>query len=897
MKELRQADIPSLYSYRQKIADCGAKSSMKIDTIAELLIANCGLGKTLDIGAGEGGLVEALVRRQCNAHGVDVSEVVVERCNARLPDRFTLGNVLSLPFADNEFDTIVSTHCLEHLSPEDVPAALAEMHRICKKNVLLQIATTQDRDGHWHLTGEGRKWWEQRCLEAGFIKHPRYYRVNGYEELNHDGLQIIIFLQKVTSVVMSTYPLSFLEAERGLHMDMLRDVGERSDAHVIRYDWACNYIKPGDRVLDAACGLGYGAHLIRNLTGASRVIGVDGSEHSIEYANKLYGTSENQVDYLCGMLPEFLARFPDSSFDVVVSFETLEHVEEPQALLEEFDRILVPGGRVIVSVPNDWSDETGEDPNPYHLHVYDWQKLKQQLSKHFILENAFAQTASQCKSREKGNQWEARARSLYEVEFNEESPTDCEWWLMTAMKSPLAVTSENYEERVFANISKTDHQSIQYGKYFQNPWLMHAMVNSEYRLRSRQALEKLSIAVTEKYAQGSNDYAAGLCVLSYSILVNHSSHRRQLQIGLLNEAQRAVGSDPMALRWHLSLNFVKAKLMESVGDQAGAMQTYLECARTDVRAFGIHLSTKTTEAAYRAGLIALALGDHQAAQSAWTLGVSLGTSLLDVKLADVLINLERPNRFNHGDGVREYAVAWDNVARCANGLNLLGAGKEINFSALDNCFQTEYQGVIKDLLDTRNFLVESNMELLSTRNTLRERTETLEVVAEELKSRTDELVVTREILRERTERLEMVCGELESRTDECQGISKDLHHTRSLLAASNKELLSTRNTLRERTETLEVVAEELKSRTDELVATRETLRDRTERLELVCEELESRTGELVMLREELRERTERLELVCEDLDSRTDELVMLREELRERTERLEARTSARNEQP
>lgn len=782
MKNPEKTDYSSMYNNYWGLPDRIGESSADMDAVAELLIANCGLGKTLDIGAGEGELVEALVRRRCNAHGVDVSEVVVERCNARLPGRFTHGNVLNLPFADNEFDTVVSTDCLEHLSPEDVPAALAEMHRICKKNVLLQIATTQDRDGHWHLTVEGRKWWELRCLEAGFIKHPRYYRVNGYEELNQDGWQITIFLQKVPSPVISTYPLSFLEAERGLHMDMLRDVGERSDAHVIRYDWACNYIKPGDRVLDAACGLGYGAHVIRNLTGASQVIGVDGSEHSIEYANKLYGTSESRADYLCGMLPEFLARFPDASFDVVVSFETLEHVEDPQALLEEFNRILVPGGRVIVSVPNDWSDETGEDPNPYHLHVYDWDKLKQQLNKHFILENAFAQTASQCKSREKNNQWEARARSLHEVEFIEESPADCEWWLMTAMKSPLADTSENYEERVFANISTTDHPSIQYARYFQNPWLMHAMVNSEYRLRSRYALETLASEVIEKYPKGSNDYAAGLCVLSYSILANHSSHRKQLQIGLLNEAQRALGDDPIALRWHVSLDFVKAKLMESVGDLTGAMQTYLECARTNVRPFGIHLSTKTTEAAYRAGLVAFALGDRQAAQSAWTLGVNLGTSLLDTKLADVLINPERPNRFNHGDGAREYAVAWDNVARCANGLNLLSTGKEMNFSALDNCFQTEYQGVSKDLLNTRSFLAKSNKELLSTRITLRDRTEALEAVAEELKSRTDELVATRETLRERTERLELVSEELKSRTD---------------------ELVATREELRERTQRLE----------------------------------------------------------------------------------------------
>lgn len=816
MENINEIDYSNMYDNYWGRMDRVGESSANMDVIAELVISNCGLGKTLDIGAGEGALIEALVRRGCNARGVDVSEIVVERCNTRLPGRFVQGNVLNLPFAEDEFETIVSIDCLEHLSPKDVPTALAEMHRVCKRSALLQIATTQDRDGHWHLTVEDRRWWEQRCLEAGFIKHPRYYRINGYEELNQDGWQITILLQKVPVQKISTYPISSLEAERGLHMDMLRDVGERSDAHVIRYDWACNYIKPGDRVLDAACGLGYGAHVLRNLSGASQVIGVDGSERSIEYANKLYGTSENQADYLCGMLPGLLANFPDASFDVVVSFETLEHVEAPQALLEEFNRILVPGGRIIVSVPNDWSDETGHDPNPYHLHVYDWATLKQQLNAHFILENAFAQTASRCKSRERRNEWVARVRSLHEVDFTEEAPADCEWWLMTAMKSPLVGKSEDYVERVFANLSSTDSPSIQYAKYFLNPWLMHTMVNSEYRLKNRQALGALACDVVAKYPQGSNDHSAGLCVLSYLILKNHSVLGKHTQIGILNEAQKALGDDPMALRWSISLGFVKAKLLESVGDQARAMQSYLECARTDVRPFGIHLSTKTTEAAYRAGVIAFALGNHQAAHSAWAFGVSLGKSLLEATLADVLINPESPNRFNHGDGVREYAVAWDNVARCANGLNFLSTGKEMSFSALDNCFQTEYQGVSKDLLYTRSFLAESNKELFLTRNTLRERTETLETVGEELKLRTDELVETRETLRERTVRLEAVAEELKSRTD---------------------ELVAMRETLRERTVRLEAVAEELKSRTDELVATREILQERTIRLKACVAEL------------------------------------------------------------
>ncbi|VFT12047.1 Uncharacterised protein [Pseudomonas aeruginosa] len=57
-------------------------------------------------------------------------------------------------------------------------------------------------------------------------------------------------------------------------MDMLREVGERSDAHVARYLWAEKYVRQGDRVLDAACGLGYGSYALAELSKASKITGV-----------------------------------------------------------------------------------------------------------------------------------------------------------------------------------------------------------------------------------------------------------------------------------------------------------------------------------------------------------------------------------------------------------------------------------------------------------------------------------------------------------------------------------------------------------------------------------------------------------------------------------------------
>ena len=741
------------------------ESSGNLEQTADKIIMSCGLGSMLDIGSGEGALVAALQCRGLDAHGVDVSEVVVSRCNQRIHGKFTHGSVLSLPFSDETFDTIVSTDCMEHLAPEDVPTALREIFRVARHYVFLQIATTQDRDGHWHLTVEGRAWWEARCFEAGFRKHSAYYRLNDYEALNKDNWQIYILLEKIPAIALVDYPLASLNEERGLHMDMTRDTGERSDAHIIRYQWACNYIKPGDRVLDAACGLGYGGHVVRHLTHAAKVVGIDSSDYAIDYARKAFPCAEDRAEYRAGLLPAALAEYPDGSFEVIISFETLEHVEQPQQLLQEFYRLLTPGGRVIVSIPNDWSDETGEDPNPFHFHVYDWNRLKSELNAHFILEDAFAQTASQCKVAEKDGVWERRPRLLKQVALSEHPPEDCEWWLMTAMKSPLD-SPQPYEERVFSNITSTWHPSIRYSEFYKNPWLMHSIVNAGCRLKNKGALEGIAVDVVASASKSTNDYAAALCVMAYRVLERcfQDSAAADEIISKIGSVIANPPEGPMGLRWKVSLLFIKAKLLQTLGHLEQAKKTFIECASHDVRSFGIHLATKTTGAWYLAGKLAYAIGDKEEARSCWERGIDSGSVLLSVTIDDILINRSFPNRFNHGDGVREYTISWDNIARCANGLYLLKQGRQFDYTALDNCFQTEYSIVTRDLLESRDQLQERTNELIEARQVLTERTGHLERVSKELEGRTEELIETRQVLRERTNMLERLIAETTGKT-------------------------------------------------------------------------------------------------------------------------------------
>ena len=112
--------------------------------------------------------------------------------------------------------------------------------------------------------------------------------------------------------------------------------------HMHRYAFASLWSRGAD-ILDAACGEGYGAALLAGQ--AASVTGVDISAEAIGHARRRYGHLENlsfeTAD--CTRLP-----FADGAFDQVVSFETLEHLAEQEALLAEFRRVLRPGGFLML---------------------------------------------------------------------------------------------------------------------------------------------------------------------------------------------------------------------------------------------------------------------------------------------------------------------------------------------------------------------------------------------------------------------------------------------------------------------------------------------------------------------------------------------------------------------
>jgi SAM-dependent methyltransferase len=140
--------------------------------------------------------------------------------------------------------------------------------------------------------------------------------------------------------------------------------GEIAYEHWHRYAFARRFAA-GKRVLDAACGEGYGTALLGAV--AASVVGIDIDIATIDHARATYGEGKRTrfLAASCTGLP-----LPSASFDVVVSFETIEHLpaaDQPD-MLSEFARVLAPDGVLVISSPNRRLYSDARDyVNPFHL--------------------------------------------------------------------------------------------------------------------------------------------------------------------------------------------------------------------------------------------------------------------------------------------------------------------------------------------------------------------------------------------------------------------------------------------------------------------------------------------------------------------------------------------------
>ncbi|MCD9086157.1 class I SAM-dependent methyltransferase [Stenotrophomonas sp. SY1] len=148
----------------------------------------------------------------------------------------------------------------------------------------------------------------------------------------------------------------------------------------------------GDKkVLDLGCGSGYGA--MRLSQKAAEVYGVDISGEAIAYADENYQRDNLHFQKI---EPDARLPFPDSSFDVVLSFQVIEHVSDEDGYLQEARRVLAPGGTLIVITPDRRNRLfPGQKPwNRWHLREYDMDTLANLIGRHLSITKRFRMGAS-----------------------------------------------------------------------------------------------------------------------------------------------------------------------------------------------------------------------------------------------------------------------------------------------------------------------------------------------------------------------------------------------------------------------------------------------------------------------------------------------------------------------
>jgi SAM-dependent methyltransferase len=126
-------------------------------------------------------------------------------------------------------------------------------------------------------------------------------------------------------------------------------------------------------VLEAGCGEGYGADLIADV--AAHVIGLDYDELTVAHARACYP----RVDVRHGNLAAL--PLPDTSVDVVVNFQVIEHLWDQPQFVAECARVLRPGGVLLMSTPNRITFSPGRDTpvNPFHIRELNAQELTELL--------------------------------------------------------------------------------------------------------------------------------------------------------------------------------------------------------------------------------------------------------------------------------------------------------------------------------------------------------------------------------------------------------------------------------------------------------------------------------------------------------------------------------------
>ena len=171
----------------------------------------------------------------------------------------------------------------------------------------------------------------------------------------------------------TTLPLNVRELQQGRAIPCLSDYLTIVH-HIKLYRFSADHLLPG-RVLDCACGVGYGASIMLRNENLTEYIGVDLDKDALIFSE--WSVLDPRARFQQGDISEFNI----GKFENIVSLETLEHVKDPDGFLADLTANLRPDGQLILSVPAErWA---GTHLNPYHVTNWTYRRFSSLVERYF----------------------------------------------------------------------------------------------------------------------------------------------------------------------------------------------------------------------------------------------------------------------------------------------------------------------------------------------------------------------------------------------------------------------------------------------------------------------------------------------------------------------------------